>query len=85
MTKAETIDYRELDIILKTSEIHGIYSTTDYEVSDLQETLAIAWELLNEKTRKVLVKRFFDEVADRYPCYKRQQPNNTGNRLGVAR
>jgi len=58
-----SINYDGYDSIVKSAESHGLDSEPDHEVGDLQEALFIAWELLNEKTRKVLVKRFFDEVA----------------------
>lgn len=63
-------DYDGFDKILEFAELHGTDSEADHEVGDLQDALQIAWELLNEKDRQTLVKRFFDAVAEEGRCYE---------------
>lgn len=61
MTK---INYEGYHAILTSAERHGKDSEPEHEVGDLQQALAIAWEVLGEKGRQTLVERFFDEIAE---------------------
>lgn len=49
--------WSEIDRFIKAAEMHGLKSSPDHEVGDLQDMLRTAWEMLSPPARKVFYEK----------------------------